>query len=223
MADDVARLIGEIERDARTVAASTGRASLNPRVLDAIRRVPRAAFMPAEGAASAWLNRPAPIGHGQTISQPFIVALMTDLLDLASGARVLEIGTGSGYQAAILAAMGCSVFSVEIVPALAEAARRALDAEGLGDRVRTRLGDGAAGWPEEAPFDAVIVTAAAPVIPPALIGQLRPGGRMVVPVGEPHDEQDLVLVCKDAAGAVTRTRLLAVAFVPLTGPGGVAA
>jgi protein-L-isoaspartate(D-aspartate) O-methyltransferase len=191
----------------------------DPRVLDAIRAVPRGAFMPEAAASAAWANRPAPIGHGQTISQPFIVALMTDLLDLAPGARVLEIGTGSGYQAAVLAALGCAVFSVEIIPALADAARRALDGAGFGS-VRTRLGDGAEGWPDHAPYDAVIVTAAARSVPPALIAQLGPGGRMVLPVGEPDGEQTLVLVRKDDAGAVTETPVLAVAFVPLTGAGG---
>ncbi len=219
MADGAARLIEDIERDARALAAATGRPVIQPRVLDAIRRVPRAAFMPASEASAAWRNRPAPIGHGQTISQPFVVALMTDLLDLRGAERVLEIGTGSGYQAAILAALGCAVFSVEIVPALAATARRALDAAGFGG-VRTRTGDGAAGWPEHAPYDAVMITAAAPTIPPAPIAQLRPGGRLVAPVGLPGEDQTLMLLCKDAAGGVTQRDVLAVSFVPLTGPSG---
>jgi protein-L-isoaspartate(D-aspartate) O-methyltransferase len=209
-------MIEEIEQDARETASCTGRAVLGAEVLTALRKVRRAGFVPEASERSAWLNRPLSIGHGQTISQPFVVALMTDLLDLTPDHRVLELGTGSGYQAAVLAELAGEVFSVEIVPALAERARLALAREGY-QRVHLRTGDGAHGWPEEAPFDAIIVTAAAPAIPPDLVGQLRPGGRMVIPVGEPWGEQSLVLVCKDAAGAVTRKGVLGVSFVPLTG------
>ena len=167
-------MIGEIEQDARETASSTGRAVLAAPVLAALRRVRRAGFVPEANERSAWLNRPLSIGHGQTISQPFVVALMTDLLDLAPDHRVLEVGTGSGYQAAVLAELAGEVFSVEIVPALAARARLALAREGYG-RVHLRAGDGAQGWPEHAPFDAIIVTAAAPAIPPDLVAQLRPG------------------------------------------------
>lgn len=209
-------MIREIEQDAKETASCTGRAVLRAEVIAALRRVRRAGFVPEASEGSAWLNRPLSIGHGQTISQPFVVALMTDMLDLAPDHRVLEVGTGSGYQAAILAELAGDVFSVEIVPALAERARLALAREGYG-RVRLRSGDGAHGWPEEAPFDAIIVTAAAPSIPPDLVTQLRPGGRMAIPVGEPWGEQSLVLVRKDADGAVTRKGVLGVSFVPLTG------
>ncbi|MEO8713722.1 MAG: protein-L-isoaspartate(D-aspartate) O-methyltransferase [Acetobacteraceae bacterium] len=211
-------MIGEIEQDARETASSTGRAVLAAPVLAALRRVRRAGFVPEADERSAWLNRPLSIGHGQTISQPFVVALMTDLLDLVPDHRVLEVGTGSGYQAAVLAELADEVFSVEIVPALAERARLALAREGYG-RVHLRAGDGAHGWPEHAPFDAVIVTAAAPAIPPDLVAQLRPGGRMVVPVGERWGEQNLVVLCKAADETVTRETVLAVSFVPLTGEG----
>ena len=209
-------LIRDIERDAREVAASSGRPTLSARVLDAMRRVSRGAFVRPDDAARAWRNRPLSIGHGQTISQPFIVALMTDLLDLSPEERVLEVGTGSGYQAAILAELGAIVFSVEIIPALAATARAALAGQGYGS-VQVRVGDGADGWPEQAPFDAAIVTAAAPSLPPALPAQLRPGGRMVAPLGETPGDQELVMVRKSLDGTITQGNILAVSFVPLTG------
>ena len=171
--NDAANMVRTIVAEAR----AAGCPSLNPALLDAMRRVDRAAFVPDDVKAEAWANRPQPIGHRQTISQPFIVALMTDLLDVRPGDRVLEVGTGSGYQAAVLAELGVRVFSVEVVPELAASARLALDKQGYRS-VATRVGDGALGWPEEAPFDAIVVTAAAPEIPLAPIGQLRPGGRL---------------------------------------------
>jgi protein-L-isoaspartate(D-aspartate) O-methyltransferase len=190
-------------------------------VLAALRAVPRDRFVPEGRTVEAWCNRPLPIGHGQTISQPFIVAFMTDLLALRTGARVLEVGTGSGYQAAVLAELDADIYSVEVIPALAERAAAALAAAGYG-AVHLRDGDGAAGWPEAAPFDAIIVTAAAPETPAALIAQLRQGGRMVVPVGAAGGSQTLTLIEKDAAGTVSSRGLLEVAFVPLThlAPGG---
>lgn len=215
--DPIEQMIAEIEQDARETAGLTGRETLDPQVLAAMRKVRRHAFVPGATERAAWLNQPLPIGHGQTISQPFIVALMTELLGLGRGQRVLEIGTGSGYQAAVLAELGAEVFSVEVIPELAKLARAALDAEEYGERVRSRIGDGAAGWPEEAPFDAVLVTAAAPEIPPALIEQLKPGGRMVVPLGEPGGYQVLELLGKTPTGEVERRTVLPVAFVPLTG------
>jgi protein-L-isoaspartate(D-aspartate) O-methyltransferase len=208
-------LIAEIAQDARDTAKLTGRERFDARVLAALRTVRREAFVPRSLAARAYVNAPLPIGAGQTISQPYIVALMTDLLDLRPDHHVLEVGTGSGYQAAVLAELAATVCSVEVIPELADRAAAALAAEGYG-RVALRTGDGAQGWPERAPFDAIIVTAAARAVPPALVEQVRPGGRLVIPVGEAHGEQELRLLHKDAAGNVTSRSVLAVAFVPLT-------
>jgi protein-L-isoaspartate(D-aspartate) O-methyltransferase len=216
MPQDQSGLIAEIEAEARMTARWTGRADFNPRVLDALRRVRREAFVPPGFGSFAYENLPLSIGHGQTISQPFIVALMSDLLDLAPGHSVLEVGTGSGYQAAVLAELAGQVCSIETIPALAARAADALAEQGYG-RISLRVGDGALGWPERAPFDAIMVTAAARAVPPALVAQLRPGGRMVLPVGEPLEEQELRLVTKDTDGAVSESRMLSVAFVPLVG------
>ncbi|HUB14397.1 MAG TPA: protein-L-isoaspartate(D-aspartate) O-methyltransferase [Acetobacteraceae bacterium] len=207
-------LLEELEQEARETSTWTGRERFSPRVLDALRRVRREAFVPADDTARAYVNIPLPIDCGQTISQPFIVALMTELLDLRPQDRVLEIGTGSGYQAAVLAELAGSVCSVEVIPTLAEHAAKVLAAEGYG-RIALRVGDGAQGWPEHAPFDAIIVTAAARGVPPALLEQLRPGGRLVIPIGAPWSAQELRLLKKDAAGKVTSQDLLAVSFVPL--------
>ncbi|HTB43291.1 MAG TPA: protein-L-isoaspartate(D-aspartate) O-methyltransferase [Acetobacteraceae bacterium] len=212
-------LIEEIEQDARDTARWTGRPRFDPRVLEALRRVRRAAFVPEALARRAYANAPLQIGCGQTISQPYIVALMTDMLDLRREDRVLEVGTGSGYQAAVLAELSDNICSIEVIPELAARAAQVLAAEGYG-RIALRTGDGALGWPERAPFDAIMVTAAAREVPPALVEQLRPGGRMVIPVGEPYGEQALRLLRKDAAGHVTSRSLLSVAFVPLTGGAG---
>jgi protein-L-isoaspartate(D-aspartate) O-methyltransferase len=209
-------LIAEIEADARETAGWTGRDHFHPHVLAALRKVRRAAFVPKDATARAYVNAPLPIGCGQTISQPFIVALMTDLLELRPEHRVLEVGTGSGYQAAVLAELSRHVFSIEVIPELAERARHVLAAEGYG-RVALRVGDGAQGWREYAPFDAIIVTAAARDVPQALVEQLGPGGKLVVPVGEPHGDQELRLLCKAKNGKATSRTILPVAFVPLTG------
>jgi protein-L-isoaspartate(D-aspartate) O-methyltransferase len=206
-------LIATIVDEARETGAQTGRPAISPRVLDALRRVPRERFVRPGDAACADLDVPLAIGHGQTISQPFIVALMTELLDVAPGAHVLEIGTGSGYQAAVLAALGAEVCSIEVIPALAAQARATLAA--CGYAARLKVGDGSAGWPEQAPFDAIIVTAATPRIPPALVAQLKPGGRMVLPLGEPGAGQVLTAVDKQADGRIVEHPLLPVAFVPL--------
>ena len=214
--DEHAALMAEIEAEMRETARWTGRARLSPRVAAALAKVRREAFVPPRSADAAYANRPLPIGHGQTISQPFVVALMTELLDLEPDDSVLEVGTGSGYQAAVLAELAGKVFSIEVIPELASSAAAALASEGYANVV-LRTGNGGLGWPEHAPFDAIIVTAAAPDIPPALIEQLRPGGRMVIPVGPPHGDQELMLLTKDAAGEVTRRNILPVAFVPLTG------
>jgi protein-L-isoaspartate(D-aspartate) O-methyltransferase len=211
------RMVEEIAAMARDTARSTGRARFSPRVEAAMRSVPRHRFVPAEQVPAAYDNRPLGIGHGQTISQPYIVALSTDLLDLEPGHRVLEIGTGSGYQAAVLAAIAREVYSIEIVEPLGREAATRLAS--LGYDVKVRIGDGYAGWPEHAPFDRILVTAAAPGVPQPLLDQLAPGGRMVIPVGSGPFGQDLMLVEKAADGTVKRTNVLPVRFVPFTGPG----
>ena len=182
--------------------------------LDAMARVPRHEFVPAEHRARAYGDHPLPIGLGQTISQPYIVAYMTEMLELRPGIKVLEVGTGSGYQAAVLDAIGCDVFTIEIYEALARSARDRLQRLGL-TGVTTRHADGHFGWSEEAPFDAIIVTAAAGFIPPALVEQLRPGGRMMIPVGNPLGVQNLILITKDEQGDVRTRAVLPVRFVPL--------
>jgi protein-L-isoaspartate(D-aspartate) O-methyltransferase len=184
-------------------------------VLRAVRTVPRHRFVPDSLRGRAYDDRPLPIGLGQTISQPYVVAYMTEQLALTPGSRVLEVGTGSGYQAAVLAEIAREVFTIEIVPELGRSAEARLRALGYG-RVHVRIGDGYAGWPAAAPFDAIIVTAAADVVPPPLVAQLKPGGRMVLPVGPENGDQVLVLLRKSADGGGTVTRvLLPVRFVPL--------
>ena len=181
--------------------------------LRAMRTVPRHEFVLPQYADAAYDDRPLPIGLGQTISQPYIVAYQTEIIRPRKDLKVLEVGTGSGYQAAVLAAAGCRVFTIEIFAELAGRARERL--ERLGYRATVRHGDGNFGWPEEAPFDAILVTAAASHIPPALIEQLRPGGRMVIPVGGVYGVQNLVQVDKDASGTVRTRILLPVLFVPM--------
>ncbi|PIW27996.1 MAG: protein-L-isoaspartate O-methyltransferase [Rhodospirillales bacterium CG15_BIG_FIL_POST_REV_8_21_14_020_66_15] len=208
------RLLGEIEQDARDTAFWTGRKAFSDRTMDAMAAVPRHAFVRDEDEVVAYVNRPQPIGHGQTISQPYIVALMTDMLDLTGTEKVLEIGTGSGYQAAVLSHVAGQVFTIEIVESLGLAAEKRLKALGYAN-VQVRVGDGYLGWPEQAPFDAIMVTAAPEKIPEALIRQLRPGGRMIVPIGRAHDRQTLTLVVKSMDGKVTIESVLPVAFVPM--------
>ena len=188
---------------------------IDPAVLRAMREVPRHLFVPEEARPFAYENRPLPIGHEQTISQPYIVALMTDLLKPRPGDNVLEVGTGSGYQAAILSRLGARVHSIEIVEPLATRAKARLAELGYAD-VEVRGGDGYAGWPERAPFDRIIVTAGADRIPGPLLDQLRPGGRMVIPLGGKPDSLELTLVDKDLKGRVRKRALLPVRFVPLT-------
>lgn len=208
------RLIQEIAREARHTGDETGRPELAERVMAAMRAVPREEFVPGHLRHRAYDNNPLPIGEDQTISQPFIVALMTDLLDPESGDRILEVGTGCGYQAAVLAELVAEVYSVEYLSGLGEAARDRL--QGLGyDNVHVRIGDGRRGWPEAAPFDGVIVTAGAEDVPDALVEQLAPGGRLVIPVGQGFMGQDLRVVSKDASGEVTSRSALPVAFVRL--------
>jgi protein-L-isoaspartate(D-aspartate) O-methyltransferase len=215
--DRRAALLKAIDEETAQCAAWTGRENLSPRVRSAIKRVRREAFLPSDEADRAYRNAPLPIGYGQTISQPFIVAIMTELLDLESGATVLEVGTGSGYQAAVLAQIARQVYSIELIPALAARAAEALRREGY-DNVEVRAGDGSLGWPQHAPFDAIIVTAAADEIPVALVRQLKSGGRMIVPIGPRHGAQSLILVRKSASGTIDTREILPVAFVPLIQP-----
>jgi len=213
--DDRAELLAEIAAEMRETARRTGRAALSPRVAAALGKVRREAFVPPGSERAAYENRPLSIGYGQTISQPFIVALMTELLDLQLTDSVLEVGTGSGYQAAVLAELAGTVCSIEVIPELAANAAKALAVEGYGN-VELRIGDGSVGWPEHAPFNAIIVTAAAQHVPPTLLKQLRDGGRMVIPVGPQHSEEELLLITKRADGTVRQHNILPVAFVPLT-------
>ncbi|HSN70868.1 MAG TPA: protein-L-isoaspartate(D-aspartate) O-methyltransferase, partial [Steroidobacteraceae bacterium] len=188
----------------------------DPRVLDAMASTPRHEFVRPGDQSLAYLNRPLPIGYGQTISQPYIVAVMTDLLDPDGECRALEIGTGSGYQAAVLSEVCAEVYTIEIVEPLGIAARARLERLDY-DNVHVRIGDGYYGWPDAGPFDVIVVTAVASHVPPPLIAQLRPGGRMVLPVGSPYTTQQLVLVRKLENGRITTRQILPVAFVPLTG------
>lgn len=197
----------------RASADDTGRERLSPRVRQAMQRVPRHRFVPDAQQGVAYANRPLPIGEGQTISQPFIVALMTELLDTEPSDRVLEVGTGSGYQAAVLAECVAQVYSIEIVRPLGERASARLAELGYRN-VEVRIGDGYNGWPEAAPFDRIIVTAAPDHVPQPLIDQLKPGGRMVVPVGSL--QQNLLVIRKDLQGRVVRESSIAVRFVPMT-------
>ncbi len=186
------------------------------RVLEAIRSLDRSEFVPEGMRSEAGLDTPLPIGHGQTISQPFVVALMTEALNPQPGERVLEIGTGSGYQTAVLSRLCGEVYTVEVLPALAEPARERLLRLGF-QNVRFRVGDGTAGWPEDAPFDAIIGTAAPEQLPPALYQQLRPGGRLVLPVGPPKQAQELLRVTRPLRGGAPEVeKLLGVRFVPMT-------
>jgi protein-L-isoaspartate(D-aspartate) O-methyltransferase len=211
---EVARraLVAELRREA--AGDRGGLTRIDDDVLAVLGRVPRHAYVPASQQAHAYENRPLAIGHGQTISQPYIVALMTTLVQPKAGQKILEIGTGSGYQAAVLAESGAKVYTIEIVAPLAALAAKRLRAY---RNVTTRTGDGYYGWKEQAPFDAIVVTAAASSIPPPLLAQLKPGGRMVIPVGSSFFTQTLLLVQKDAAGRVRTRQILPVRFVPLTG------
>ncbi len=210
------QMIQAIEDNVRETGRRLDRKSLDPKVMSALATVPRHEFVPESYRRFAYENRPLPIGHGQTISQPYIVAIMTDLLNIGKEDQVLEIGTGSGYQAAILGELVKTVFTIEIVKPLAEQARKRLAKLGY-DNVEVKQGDGYYGWEEHAPFDAVIVTAASSHIPPPLIRQLKPGGRMIIPVGTRFMVQQLVLIEKNNIGKVTTKQLLPVRFVPLTG------
>jgi protein-L-isoaspartate(D-aspartate) O-methyltransferase len=209
-----AAMLAEIDAMYADTRAETGLAAMSPAVRDAVGRVERHRLVPPEQVAMAYRNHPLPIGDGQTISQPYIVALCTDLIEPRAEHVVLDVGTGSGYQAAVLAAIARRVYSIEIRASLAREAAARLAALGC-PNVEVRVGDGYAGWPQKAPFDGIIVTAAAPSIPPALTAQLRTGGRMVIPLGEAYEVQYLTLVSKRADGGCDERRVLPVRFVPL--------
>ncbi|OOG24148.1 protein-L-isoaspartate O-methyltransferase [Thioalkalivibrio denitrificans] len=215
----VQSLIKTLKRDFRETAGSTGIEAPDERVLEAIRKVPRDRFVPDRDMGMAWENTALSIGYGQTISQPFVVALMTQLLELTPESRVLEIGTGSGYQTALLGELAGEVYSIEVVPELAAQAETRLRELGY-DNIRVRSGNGRRGWPDAAPFDAVIVTAAAEDIPPALVEQLRPGGRIVIPVDTGWYGQDLLLGIRTEDGQLDTRSVLPVVFVPLVGKEG---
>ena len=210
------QMVAEIKRDVQRTADSIGRDVLESRVLKAMNTVPRHQFVPRIHLGRAYENRPLPIGSGQTISQPYIVALMTELLQPQPEDRILEIGTGSGYQAAILAELVEQVYSIEILEALGKSSAQLLSQLGY-TNVQTLIADGYNGWAEHAPFDGIIVTAAISHIPPPLIKQLKPGGRMIIPVGSPFLTQRLTLLEKDPQGAITTRQLLPVRFVAFTG------
>lgn len=195
MKTEIQRLLDEIESEYKYTSGMTGKDTLDPKVKAAIANVPRDKFIPKSYIDSAFYNGPLPIGHGQTISQPYMVAIMTDLLELEADDVILEIGTGSGYQAAILSQLCKQVYTIEYVPALADAAKARFEKLGY-DNIESKTGNGFDGWPEHAPYDGIIVTAAARQIPGPLIEQLKPGGCLVIPVGEPYFYQELTLVKK---------------------------
>lgn len=209
-------LIKAIENDVRETSLELDKEKLDARVMQAMAQVPRHEFVPRESREYAYDNRPLPIGHGQTISQPYIVAIMTDLIKPQAGHKILELGTGSGYQAAVLAKLVKQVYTMEIIEPLAVQARTRLQQQGY-NNIQVKIGDGYYGWEEFAPFDAIVVTAAASHIPPPLLKQLKPGGRMIIPVGSRFMTQQLLLVKKDAQGKFTTEQILPVVFVPLTG------
>jgi len=210
------QMVAEIAAEVAILERQLGCAALSQSVMDAIATVPRHAFVPAEVQPFAYLNSPLPIGHGKTISQPFIVALMTDLLQVERGCAVLEVGTGFGYQAAVLGQLADQVYTVEIIEEIALQARKRLSRLGYVN-INLRMGNGTLGWPEHAPYDRIMVTAAPDLIPPALLQQLKPGGRMVIPTGIP-DQQQLILVEKNTQGRISTRDILPVRFSELEQP-----
>ena len=210
------KMVKKIEHSVSQTRHYLDKSEFNTQVMKVMASVPRHEFVPADQLDYAYENRPLPIGHGQTISQPYIVALMTDLIETQPDYSVLEVGTGSAYQAAVLAELVDKVYSIEIIEPLGEAASKRLARLGY-DNVQTRIGDGYYGWPEAAPFDAIVVTAASSHVPPPLIKQLKKGGRMVIPVGSRFMTQQLLFVEKDSQGEVFTRQVMPVRFVPLTG------
>ena len=215
----VDNMLREIEGEVAFTRQFIGKDKLDSRVMQAMKTVPRHEFVPDNQQLLAYINGPLYIGHGQTISQPYIVALMSDLLDVNKDSVVLEIGTGSGYQAAVLAQLVKQVYSLEVIPELLDSAQQKFEKLGY-TNIEARVGDGHHGWPEHAPFDGIIVTAAADEIPDALVEQLKPNARLIIPVGPSFGPQDLLLVSKDQQGEITSRDILAVAFVPLVKTGG---
>jgi len=209
------QMVADIAAMARATAFETSRPKFAEGVMAAMGRVPRHKLVPVEQVPYAYENRPLPIGHGQTISQPYIVALMTDLLEPKPTDVVLEIGTGSGYQAAVLAELVAKVYTIEIVEPVGKRATEQIAALGY-KNVVTRIGDGYDGWPQAAPFDGIVVTAAAPHVPQALVDQLKPGGRLVIPVGAQWQVQELLVIEKRSDGSTATKRTIPVRFVPLT-------
>lgn len=209
-------MVRAVEIDTYNTRHYLGKDKLSANVIKALAKVPRHLFVPESFQRDAYLNQPLPIGKGQTISQPFIVALMTDLLEVDESSKVFELGTGSGYQAAILAELVKEVYTIEIVEALGEEATKRLARLGY-TNAHVRVGDGFFGWPEQAPFDGIIVTAAGIEVPPALIEQLKPEGKLVIPVGEQFGVQHLLVITKHADGSLTQKNVLPVRFVPITG------
>jgi protein-L-isoaspartate(D-aspartate) O-methyltransferase len=210
----------QASREAMVKHQIEARGVRNREVLQALRIVPRHGFVPAGEQDFAYHDSALPIGHGQTISQPYIVGLMTELLEPKPGQTILEIGTGSGYQAAVLAEIGAEVYTIEIVEPLAKEAQAALSSLGYANRVHVRAGDGFAGWPEAAPFDSIIITCAVSKVPQPLVAQLKPNGCLVLPLGETLDYQTLTKITKNAKGELTYQNVLGVVFVPMTGPHG---
>jgi protein-L-isoaspartate(D-aspartate) O-methyltransferase len=209
-----ARMVAEVDAMYAETSSETGLRAMSPAVRNAMGKVERHRLVPPGEASRAYRNHPLPIGSGQTISQPYIVALSTDLLNVDKGSVVLEVGTGSGYQAAVLAEIVSRVYSIELIPSLGQTAQKRLEELGYGN-IEVRIGDGYKGWPEKAPFDGIVVTAAAPQVPQALVDQLKPGGRMVIPVGADSYMQYLKVLTKRADGGVDEKRVLPVRFVPL--------
>lgn len=210
------KMIRAIEADVIATSAYLDKNSLDPRVMEAMNTVPRHTLVPTKYRSKAYLNRPLPIGYGQTISQPYIVAIMTDLLNTQPEHRVLEVGTGSGYQASILSRLVQQVYTIEIIEELGMRATKDIAELGY-NNIQVRISDGYYGWEQHAPFDCIVVTAAASHVPPPLIQQLKPGGRMIIPVGSSFLTQQLLLIVKDNEGNVTTQQILPVRFVPLTG------
>lgn len=212
---DKKQMLREIEIEVKYTRSMIGREALDSRVMEAMKQVPRHEFIPEMARHQAYYNGPLPIGYGQTISQPYIVALMTDLLELKADDVALEVGTGSGYQSAVLSRLVKQVYTLEIIEALSQRAGEILKRLGYLN-VACRVGDGYDGWPEQAPFDAIIVTAASPNIPQPLVNQLKPGARLVIPVGMPYAHQELMVVRKEESEGISVRDVLGVAFVPLT-------
>ena len=216
--DGMNRMLAAIETSTHMTAAYTGVKAISQEVMTAMAKVDRAQFVPKHSVHDAFENQPLRIGYDQTISQPFIVALMTHLVVSQPGDRILEIGTGSGYQAAIAAELVAHVYSIEIVPELARSAERRLESLGY-TNVSIKTGDGWYGWPEEAPFDGILVTAVGLSVPPQLLSQLANGGKLIMPLGDADGDQELAVVTRDSAGDLSTRNVLPVRFVPMTGEG----